>query len=48
MTKKVLPHLFVVGDELSLDVSGHLVDSPQHLTCLQAPDSAGGVDARRA
>lgn len=38
-------HLLVVSNQLSLHVSRHQVDSSQHLTRLQAPDGAGGVDA---
>jgi hypothetical protein len=33
-----------MGDELSLDMARHQVDPAQYLTCLQAPDSAGGVN----
>ena len=40
--------LLVVGDQLCLDVSRDHVDASQDLTRLQAPDGAGGVDARGA
>ena len=38
-------YLFVVGNELCLHVAGHQVDPAQHLSRLQTPDGAGGVDA---
>ena len=41
-------HLFIVSDELGLHVARHQVDSTQHLSGLQAPDGAGGVNARGA
>lgn len=37
--------LLVVSNQLSLYMSRHQVNSSQHLTCLQPPDGAGGVDA---
>lgn len=41
-------HLFVMSDQLSFHMPRHQVDSPQHLTSLQTPDSTCGVNARRA
>lgn len=41
-------YLFVMSDQLGLHVSRHEVNSAQHLTRLQPPDSAGGVNARSA
>lgn len=36
--------LLVVSNQLSLYMSRHQVNSSQHLTCLQPPDGAGGVN----
>lgn len=41
-------HLFVVGNQLGLDMTRHLVHSSHHLTRLQSPDGTGGVDGGSA
>lgn len=38
----------VVCNKLCLHVARDLVDTTQHLACLQPPDGAGGVDAAGA
>ena len=43
LAERDVVHLLVVSDELGLDVSGHHVDSAEHLASLQAPHGAGGV-----
>lgn len=37
-----------MSNQLGLHMSGNQVNSPQHLTRLQPPDGAGGVDAGRS